>query len=75
MIINLPLSDAVKGLERLRKMIEQSPTNTVGIDIFYTISIGAIEVNQQHISLESALDAADNRLYAAKRQGRNRLVI
>ena len=75
MIINLPLNDAVKGLERLRKMIEQSPTNTVGIDIFYTISIGAIEVNQQHISLESALDAADNRLYAAKRQGRNRLVI
>jgi GGDEF domain-containing protein len=55
-------------------MIEQSPTSADGINISYTISIGAIEVDQQHISLEAALDAADNRLYAAKRRGRNRLV-
>lgn len=74
MIINQPLKEAAKGLERLRVMVEQSPTTADGIDISYTISIGAIEVDQQHISLESALDAADNRLYAAKRRGRNRLV-
>lgn len=74
MILNLPVTDAEIGLERLRELIEHSAVETHDEKINYTISIGAVEASQSHISLEAALDNADNNLYAAKRRGRNRLV-
>ena len=74
MIISQPLCEAKKGLERLRRLVENTPIISDKREIFFTISIGAIEVNPQLPSLESALDAADTCLYAAKRSGRNKII-
>jgi diguanylate cyclase (GGDEF)-like protein len=74
LILNQPLPEAEIGLERLRELIEHSPVTSADEQIHYTISIGAVEACRRFISLEAALDAADNNLYAAKRRGRNRVV-
>ncbi|WP_286240719.1 sensor domain-containing diguanylate cyclase [Neptuniibacter halophilus] len=75
LILNQPLGEAEVALERLRKLVEANPVTLQDQVIPYTISIGAVEARAgQYSSLEAALDAADNNLYCAKRQGRNCLI-
>jgi diguanylate cyclase (GGDEF)-like protein len=60
--------------ERLRLAVVERPvTLPGGISMPVTISVGAALVAHDDGSAEHALDFADRALYAAKRQGRNRL--
>ena len=43
--------------------------------IYFTLSIGISEMNQKHNDLPELLKSADNALYQAKAQGRNRVII
>ena len=74
MIINLPVGLAKQGLERLRKLVEETSVSVSAEQIQFTISIGAIQAGEQYIDLNAALDAADTCLYAAKQSGRNCVV-
>lgn len=73
-ILNQPLKEASTGLERLRGIVESTPLKVGKDSIKYTISIGVVQVDPSHVSLDAALDCADNNLYKAKRSGRNKVV-
>ncbi|MEN6080638.1 GGDEF domain-containing protein [Chromobacterium piscinae] len=62
--------------ERLRAAIEESPCSLPsGLQLAVTASFGVATLNEASSTLESLLQAADRALYAAKRQGRNRVVV
>ena len=60
-----PLDPVLNKLEQLRRRVEVS-----GV----TVSIGAASMPDDGTEIRSVIDAADRRLYEAKRAGRNRVV-
>ena len=62
---------AVQVGERLRRLVEQARLDRVGT---ITISLGVARWQPGTGSVADALKQADERMYLAKRQGRNRLV-
>ncbi|WP_316896862.1 diguanylate cyclase [Pseudodesulfovibrio indicus] len=60
--------------ERLRRRVEQTRVSTHGEDISFTISIGITALRPEDNSIEDILKRADDALYEAKRNGRNRVV-
>lgn len=71
-LMNAPISQAIIIAERLRSMIEKSPVKIDGHTIPYTTSIG-IAAFVECLSLEAVMEKADQALYIAKRNGRNRV--
>ena len=75
-LIVLPGSDALGALgaaERIRKVIESKSIPTQAGDVPVTASLGvAIGDSQNPLDLDTLLRAADEALYRAKDQGRNR---
>ncbi len=65
-------AEALQAAERLRVLIESSPTTYAGTDIRLTVSIGVAEMEQSCAGLDGLVDRADHALYEAKEQGRNR---
>ena len=56
--------------ERVRKRFTEQVRERTGIEV--TISAGITVANAGHTAMEEALDAADQMLYVAKREGRDR---
>ncbi len=70
------LSQAMDFAERLREEIREGAIQYQGRAITYTLSIGiASPVQKPGATLEDVLLSADHALYAAKRAGRNRVLI
>lgn len=67
------LSQARKLCNELRATIEQQPWSRLGLESDVTMSFGIAE-SRPAISARALVDDADNRLYAAKNSGRNRVV-
>ncbi|MEA3350678.1 MAG: sensor domain-containing diguanylate cyclase, partial [Chloroflexota bacterium] len=61
--------------ERLRKVVESTPTQTAHGKIPITISLGLTELNEDVDNLDDLIDHADQALYQAKEAGRNRVVV
>lgn len=59
--------------ERLRLIIENSPVEVPDASISYTISIGMTSLLTEDASIETLLKRADEALYKAKNNGRNRV--
>ncbi|MEO0003858.1 MAG: hypothetical protein RLZZ22_1550 [Pseudomonadota bacterium] len=72
----LPGTDA-KGAcqvaERIRRLLDQRAMSIPGGTLRYTSSFGVAELEPQHPGLERWLARADDALYAAKGNGRNRV--
>jgi len=68
----IDLAGAAESCERLRGAVEAADWSFVAADIFITISFGIAE-NRAGIDASSLLALADDRLYDAKRAGRNRV--
>ncbi|MDE1175899.1 MAG: GGDEF domain-containing protein [Edaphobacter sp.] len=66
--------EALSIAERLRQAFEVIRVTVAGQTVGTTVSIGAAEVGPGKDPLRAALRRADRALYAAKEQGRNRLV-
>ncbi len=66
-----PVDTAVQVGERLRRLVEQTRLSRVGI---VTISLGVARWQPGAGTVADALKQADERMYQAKQQGRNRLV-
>lgn len=66
------LKGAVEFSEKVRKQVEKSRFMYKGERIDVTVSIGVSE-RQQHVSLQSVLNSADEYLYKAKSEGRNQV--
>jgi len=72
---NTRLVDAEKFCERLRQKIEDTPVGYDSKEIRFTVSIGMAQFSPAaDKSLADLIKRADNGLYAAKLQGRNRVV-
>jgi diguanylate cyclase (GGDEF)-like protein len=67
---------AAEKVEKLRQLIENTPIPVSGRGVVekLTISAGLACFPEDDPSATQILDAADRRLFAAKRQGRNRIV-
>jgi diguanylate cyclase (GGDEF)-like protein len=74
--ILLPETDFNEALlvaERLRKAIEAHQTESNNIKVKCTVSIGAAAFDPQQDALKDLLKKADDQLYQAKNNGRNRV--
>jgi diguanylate cyclase (GGDEF)-like protein len=67
-----PLEAGLALAERLRETVALNPVHYTDIAIGLTISIGAAEADGRK-TVDELLHEADNALYAAKREGRNRV--
>ena len=67
------LTDALAMAERLRVEIENIKVRSAKGDISITASFGLSIYNQKQKSLEDIINKADDALYQAKRNGRNRV--
>ena len=73
---NTTLEHSLLLAEKLCKAVEETPYILKdGTKIIFTLSIGISEMNQKHNDLPELLKSADNALYEAKKQGRNRAVL
>ena len=59
--------------QRLRSGVARTPFAAEGVNLTLTISIGAVRAGDTLDSLDSLVEAADRRLYVAKREGRDRV--
>jgi diguanylate cyclase (GGDEF)-like protein len=64
---------AASVAERIRGAMEQNPIQIAGGSLRVTVSIGVAEFGPDGTSVDSVLRAADERLYRAKGDGRNRV--
>jgi len=75
-LIIAPASDAAGTLalaERIRGALEATPVSTQGGDVHLTASLGAtVSTDAQGVDPQRLLRLADQALYRAKQQGRNR---
>ncbi len=72
---NTRLTDAQVLCERLRKKIEETPVRYDSKEIKFTVSIGLAQFSPAaDKSITDLIKRAGNGLYAAKQQGRNRVV-
>ncbi|GGB72001.1 GGDEF domain-containing protein [Shewanella inventionis] len=66
--------EAQNVAERLRTVINDTPIQFGEQHINVTASFGVVELDAQDITVEQAIDLADNALYKAKSGGRNKVV-
>jgi diguanylate cyclase (GGDEF)-like protein/PAS domain S-box-containing protein len=62
-------------LERFRQAVESTVVNYGETNLSATISCGIAQLTSEDATLEELLKKADNALYMAKHQGRNRVVL
>ena len=67
-------TEAIKLAEKIRNSIANSPTFSDKLIIEITASAGVSQLNSQEKNIESALKRADDALYQAKEQGRDRVI-
>lgn len=73
---NTSAQEATDVMNRLRAELAEAPiASTEQHSIFLTISVGLAELTPSIASVEAFLSKADSALYAAKRNGRDRLCI
>ncbi|WP_026528094.1 GGDEF domain-containing protein [Butyrivibrio sp. VCD2006] len=70
---NVTYAEFVDLLENIRKQIEGLSLKSGGMIVKFTISIGAATYKKGMTS-EKLVNSADDRLYAAKESGRNKVV-
>jgi diguanylate cyclase (GGDEF)-like protein len=73
LVPEMPLADARSMSERIRRKIAEQPYEHEGQLLPITVSIGVAQQPDQ-TTLAALIHVADERLYSAKRAGRNRVV-
>jgi len=68
------LDDALLVAERLRKSVENTVIRAGTDEINVTVSIGLTEISDADQKFSCALNRADQALYSAKEQGRNKII-
>ncbi len=68
------LADAVRLCERIRKAVAEMSIKTHNQDVSLTLSMGLSDYEaKKRATAETLIEAADHKLYQAKRAGRNRV--
>jgi diguanylate cyclase (GGDEF)-like protein len=61
--------------ERIRQQVESATADVAGVAVKATVSLGIASTEACGYDLDALMRRADMALYAAKRQGRNRVVV
>lgn len=69
-----PLDGAMQYADRIRARIEAKAIAAAGTHLHLTVSIGVAQKSVDTANLDQLLKQADDALYRAKREGRNRVV-
>ncbi|MBI4596868.1 MAG: GGDEF domain-containing protein [Candidatus Omnitrophica bacterium] len=75
LLIETELAEAVPIADRIRQLVEEAPIRAYDETLQQTVSIGLAAYPTHASTLEELIDHADQALYAAKRSGRNRVVV
>ena len=67
--------DAAQVAERIRARMESTRVRHTSVEIALTISVGVAELCPEKADADQLMSAADKALYAAKRDGKNRVVV
>ena len=67
-----PLEGALNLAERIHLGIQHKPLVAAGVSLQLTVSIGVAEKSARHANIDQLIKAADEALYHAKQNGRNR---
>ncbi len=71
-----PLRGGARLADKVRKSIAETVFSCDGIDLRVTASFGVAEMHPERgVDLEDLVDRADHKLYLAKEQGKNRVVM
>lgn len=77
-ILVLPHCDIAGGIEtanRIQQSLAKQPMIIKGKKLNVTLSIGVSMFNERHENLEQLINDADNAMYQAKKNGRNRIEV
>lgn len=69
------IDDAFLAAERVRESVESLDFNSVSPSLGITISVGVTSIHNYDVSLDKHFKWADDALYMAKNEGRNRTII
>lgn len=69
------LEEATDVAERLRVRLQNLRVSVNGVEVRFTVSVGVGACRPADVSIETPLTRADHALYAAKRSGRNRVMV
>ena len=75
MLSETNLEQACALAERLRGETERQQVAIEGQNVVVTISIGVAQLLQDDNTFDAVLKRADNALYQAKKEGRNRVAV
>lgn len=67
--------DGIAFADKIRQHVERLRLDAKGKDIGFTVSIGVAKLSRKSNSVDLALRMADQALYRAKREGRNRVIM
>ncbi len=73
LLVNTDIEKSIKVAERIRSGIENFNFSDIAPGLNVTVSIGVANY-KQYKSIQETLMTADNRMYKAKEQGRNKIV-
>jgi len=73
LLVNTDIENAIKVTERIRDSLEHYNFNDIAPSLHATVSIGMSNFKQFN-TLQETLMSADNRMYRAKKMGRNKVV-
>jgi len=73
LLVNTDIEQSINVAERIRSGIEKFNFNDIAPGLHVTVSIGMANY-KQYKSIQETLMTADNRMYKAKDQGRNKIV-
>ncbi|MBM3779760.1 MAG: GGDEF domain-containing protein [Acidimicrobiia bacterium] len=68
------LRDGINKAEEIRRAVEEAAIDAAGGQIAVTCSAGVALAGEDGTTAQALIDVADGRLFAAKRQGRNRVI-
>lgn len=73
LLVNTDIENAIKVAERIRESIENFNFNDIAPTLNATVSIGIANFRQFN-TIQETLMSADNRMYLAKKSGRNQII-
>ena len=74
-ILDTPKEDVLQIANRILTIISDIKLQENGATVSFTVSIGITHLREEDTKLENIINRADQALYSAKEQGRNRVVV
>jgi len=74
-LVKTPMEGALQVAERIRQKVQEQEIDVAGQKTGVTVSIGLAELNAGFKDAEAFIDLADQGLYRAKAEGRNRVCL